>query len=64
MSDETLRGTSFESFEHAAQQAMGNQGTNHEHFQVLSFSIERGGVVGRVQYHATLARLRDGAEES
>jgi hypothetical protein len=50
---EELHASSFESFEDAAVKAMGEQQENREMFDVL-LAIERGGVVGRVQYHATL----------
>jgi flavin-binding protein dodecin len=56
MANGDLTGTSFDSFEDAAVNAMGQQQSNLERFDVVSQSIERGGFVGRVQYHVTLRR--------
>jgi hypothetical protein len=35
---------------------MGEQQGNHEAFTVESLTIERGGVVGQIQFHVTLRR--------
>jgi hypothetical protein len=52
-----LRGASLTSFSDAAVQAMGEQtGNVPERFTVESMSIERGGVVGAVQYEVVLRR--------
>lgn len=52
-----LSGTSFESFEDAASNAMGSQIDNMERFEVVSMSVERGGFVGRTQYGVLMRRL-------
>jgi hypothetical protein len=54
--DEQLTATSFNSFEEAAIEAMGPQMANHEMFEIVSASVERGGFVGRPQFRVTLRR--------
>jgi flavin-binding protein dodecin len=54
--DQELVGTSFESFEDAAGQALGPQRDNEESFVVVRLGLSRGGVVGRTQYYATVQR--------
>ena len=59
---EELHASSFESFEDAAERAMGQQLANWEMYDV-HLAVERGGVAGRTQYHATLRPRQDAAAD-